>query len=297
MNPVLEVRNLKKVYRGGEGPAVDNVSFSMARGEMIGVIGPSGAGKSTLLRCINRLVTPTAGHIFIEGEEMTGAPAVRVRGLRRRVGMVFQHHNLVARLTVMQNVMHGRLGYMSTLDGILGRYQEADKKQAVEILTQTGLGSFLYHRAGELSGGQRQRVGIVRALMQQPSILLCDEPIASLDPASAQVVMDLIRDVCHRSAIACIVNLHQVDAALRYSDRIIGMYRGGIVFDGPAAELKESVIEKIYNKPIKQLMIGDGIKGGIRDEIREGMHSGIREEPHDGIRDGIKEGLRDGQNG
>jgi phosphonate transport system ATP-binding protein len=261
LEPVLEVRGLKKIYRGGGKPAVDALSFSMARGEMIGVIGPSGAGKSTLLRCINRLVTPTEGHVFIEGEEITGAPASRVRGLRRRVGMVFQHHNLVARLTVMQNVMHGRLGYMSTLDGVLGRYLEEDKRRAVDILAQTGLGDLLYHRAGELSGGQRQRVGIVRALMQQPAILLCDEPIASLDPASAQVVMELIRDVARQHEIACLVNLHQVDAALRYAGRIIGMSRGGIVFDGPTAELKESVIEKIYGKPMGQLMIGGEING------------------------------------
>jgi phosphonate transport system ATP-binding protein len=240
---------------------VEDLSFSMGRGEMIGVIGPSGAGKSTLLRCINRLVSPTAGHIFIEGEEITGAPASRVRGLRRRVGMVFQHHNLVSRLTVMQNVMHGRLGYMSTLDGILGRYSHADKSRAVEILEKTGLGGFLYHRAGELSGGQRQRVGVVRALMQQPAILLCDEPIASLDPASAQVVMDLIRDVCRENGIACIVNLHQVDAALKYTGRIIGMHKGRIVFDGPTAELGESMIEKIYGKPMSQLMIGGEIHG------------------------------------
>jgi phosphonate transport system ATP-binding protein len=222
---------------------------------MIAVIGPSGAGKSTLLRCINRLVTPTAGKVFIEGEEITGASADRVRKLRRRVGMVFQHHNLVARLTVMQNVMHGRLGYMTTLDGVLGRYAEADKRRALDILEQTGLGDFLYHRAGELSGGQRQRVGIVRALMQQPSVLLCDEPIASLDPASAQVVMELIRNVCRRHAIACVVNLHQVDAAMKYADRIIGMFEGTIVYDGPTAELTRQVIERIYGKPMERLMI------------------------------------------
>jgi phosphonate transport system ATP-binding protein len=222
---------------------------------MIGVIGPSGAGKSTLLRCINHLVVPTAGRIFIEGEEITGASLVRIRKLRRRVGMVFQHHNLVTRLTVMQNVMHGRLGYMNTLNGVLGRYAEEDKRRALGILEQTGLGDFLYHRAGELSGGQRQRVGIVRALMQQPSVLLCDEPIASLDPASAQVVMELIRNVCHRHTIACIVNLHQVDAALKYADRIIGMFEGEIVYDGPTAELTGPVIEKIYGKPMTELMI------------------------------------------
>jgi phosphonate transport system ATP-binding protein len=229
---------------------------------MIGVIGPSGAGKSTLLRCINHLVVPTSGRIFIEGEEITGAQGARVRRLRRRVGMVFQHHNLVARLSVMQNVMHGRLGYMNTLDGILGRYAEEDKKRAVSILEQTGLGDFLYHRAGELSGGQRQRVGIVRALMQQPSALLCDEPIASLDPASAQVVMELIQDVCRRHGIACVVNLHQIDAALKYADRIVGMFEGAIVYDGLTGELGGAVIEKIYGKPMEELMISGQMPGG-----------------------------------
>jgi phosphonate transport system ATP-binding protein len=255
VKPILEVRDLKKVYRGAEGPAINRINFSLVQGEMVGVIGPSGAGKSTLLRCINRLAAPTQGRVFIEGEEITGAKPGKVRSLRRRVGMVFQHYNLVARLTVMQNVMHGRLGYMSTLDGILGRYTEEDKRRAAAILEQTGLGEFLYHRAGELSGGQKQRAGIVRALMQEPSILLCDEPIASLDPASAQVVMELIRDVCRQRNIACIVNLHQVDAAIKYADRIIGMYQGEIVYDGPTSRLTESMIEKIYNKPMDQLML------------------------------------------
>jgi phosphonate transport system ATP-binding protein len=262
VNVIVEVRGLKKVYRGSEKPAVRNLNLTVEEGEMIGVIGPSGAGKSTLLRCINRLIAPTEGRVFIEGEEITGASQAKVRNLRRRLGMVFQRHNLVARLTVMQNVMHGRLGYMSSLDGILGRYTEEDKRRAVEILEQTGLGGFLYQRAGELSGGQRQRVGIVRALMQQPAALLCDEPIASLDPASAQVVMDLIRDVCRKNNIACIVNLHQVDAALKYADRIIGMFEGEIVYDGPTGELKEAVIERIYGKPMDQLMIGGEALGG-----------------------------------
>jgi phosphonate transport system ATP-binding protein len=252
---IIEIRGLQKTYRGSEKPAVRNLRLAVKKGEMIAIIGPSGAGKSTLLRCINHLVIPTAGRIFVEGEEITGASSARVRKLRRRLGMVFQHHNLVSRLTVMQNVMHGRLGYMNTLDGVLGRYAEKDKRRAVNILEQTGLGDFLYHRAGELSGGQHQRVGIVRALMQQPSVLLCDEPIASLDPASAQVVMELIRDVCRRDTIACIVNLHQVDAALKYADRIIGMFEGEIVYDGPTGELTAQVIEKIYNKPMAELMI------------------------------------------
>jgi phosphonate transport system ATP-binding protein len=254
---ILEVRDLKKSYRSADKPAVKNITFSMTKGEIVSVIGPSGAGKSTLLRCVNRLVEPTAGHILIEGEEITGVPSSRVRAIRRKVGMVFQHYNLVGRLTVMQNVMHGRLGYMSTLNGVLGLYSEEDKMRAVDILRQTGLGEFLYHRAGELSGGQKQRVGVVRALMQRPAILLCDEPIASLDPASAQVVMELIRNVCAEGEIACLVNLHQVDAALRYTGRIIGMNGGEVVYDGAASDLSERMIERVYGKPIDRLMIGD----------------------------------------
>jgi len=256
VNYILEVRDLTKSYRAADCAAVEGLSFSVTKGETIGIIGPSGAGKSTLLRCINRLVNPDEGKIVIEGEEITSAAPAKVRSLRRRVGMVFQHHNLVARLTVMQNVMHGRLGYMSVINGILGRYSEDDKRRALGIIEQTGLSDFLYHRAGELSGGQRQRVGIVRAMMQEPSLLLCDEPIASLDPASAQVVMELICEVCRRRNIACIVSLHQVDAAIKYMDRIIGMSKGRIVYDGPTSELNESMIEKIYDKPMSQLMIG-----------------------------------------
>jgi phosphonate transport system ATP-binding protein len=263
LNTILEVRDLEKTYRASEGPAIKKISFSLEQGELIGIIGPSGAGKSTLMRCINRLTAPSGGQVFIEGEEITGAPPARVRQLRRRVGMVFQHYNLVSRLTVLQNVMHGRLGSMSTLDGVLGRYTEPDKRRAVLILKQTGLGDFLYHRAGELSGGQKQRVGIVRALMQDPAILLCDEPIASLDPASAQVVMELIRGICREHNIACIINLHQVDAALKYTNRIIGMYQGEIVFDGPTETLTGGAIETIYHKPIDQLMIG-GAGGEVR---------------------------------
>jgi len=256
VNYILEVQGLSKTYRGAEFPALENISFSVAEGDTIGIIGPSGAGKSTLLRCINRLVNPNEGKVLIEGEDITSAPSAKVRSLRRRVGMVFQHHNLVARLTVMQNAMHGRLGYMSAIDGVLGRYSENDKRRALNILDQTGLSDFLYHRAGELSGGQRQRVGIVRALMQEPSLLLCDEPIASLDPASAQVVMELICKVCKNQNIACIINLHQVEAAMKYTDRIIGMSKGKIVYDGPTSALTEVMIEKIYDKPMSQLMIG-----------------------------------------
>ncbi|MDR2616040.1 MAG: phosphonate ABC transporter ATP-binding protein [Oscillospiraceae bacterium] len=255
---ILKISGLIKTYRGTASPAIWDIELSMEAGEMVGVIGSSGAGKSTLMRCVNRLTEPDGGRVFIEGREITRAGAGTVRELRRRVGMVFQHHNLIERLTVLQNVMHGRLGYMSMAAGVLGRYPEEEKRRAIELLDKTGLGEFLYHRAGELSGGQMQRVGIVRAIMQRPALLLCDEPIASLDPASAQVVMELIRDICRESGIACLVNLHQVDVAMKFAGRIVGMRDGQIIYDGPVSELGGETVERIYGKPLSQLMIGGG---------------------------------------
>ncbi len=256
METVLKVTNLTKRYGNSPEYALDGADFQVKKGEMIGVIGPSGAGKSTLLRCINRLVEPSKGSVYIEGLEISAMSQSGVKNARRRIGMIFQHYNLVNRLTVMQNVMHGRLGYMSTLDSIFGLYSEEDKKRAVELLEMTGLHPLMYQRASELSGGQKQRVGIIRALMQQPVLLLCDEPIASLDPASAHIVMDLIRSLAKEHSISCIVNLHQVDVAIEYSDRIIGMRAGKVIYDGPAKQLSDEMIEQIYGKPISQLMLG-----------------------------------------
>lgn len=256
MDTVLSVEKLKKIYSGNAAPSLADASFSVARGEIIGVIGPSGAGKSTLLRGINRLIEVNEGKIFIEGIEITALPQAKVKHARRRIGMIFQHYNLVGRLTVMQNVMHGRLGYMNTLQGVLGQYTEQDKRYALELLEKTGLGGYVYQRANDLSGGQKQRVGIVRALMQNPALLLCDEPIASLDPASAMVVMDMLHSLCREKNIAALINLHQVDVAIKYTDRIIGMHGGRIVYDGPSRQLDEKTIENIYGRPMEQLMIG-----------------------------------------
>lgn len=256
MEKILELKNVSKIYSGNDAPSLQNVEFSVKEGEIIGVIGPSGAGKSTLLRCINRLVEPSEGQIYLENKEITKMNNKQMKYARRRVGMIFQHYNLVGRLTVMQNVMHGRLGYMSTADAIFGNYSEVDKRHALELLEMTGLKEFRYHKANDLSGGQKQRVGIVRALMQEPCILLCDEPIASLDPASARVVMELIRDLCREKQIACIVNLHQVDVAMEYTDRIIGMNRGKIVYNGDAKKLSGVDLERIYGKPMGELIVG-----------------------------------------
>lgn len=255
MENVLELTHLKKYY--GQTRAVEDVSFSVKPGEVVVIIGPSGAGKSTVLRCINRMIDPTEGTILFQGTDMAQVKRERdLKAIRRRIGMIFQSFNLVYRLSVFQNVLHGRLGYMSTPNAVLGRYSEADKEKALELPRMIGLEGMLYKKAGELSGGQKQRVGIARALMQDPALLLCDEPIASLDPSSSKIIMDQIRDMARMRNIGCIVNLHQVDVAKTYGDRIVGIHQGRVVFDGPPQELTNSMIETIYDAPIEELTVG-----------------------------------------
>jgi len=256
---VLSVQRISKTYPNGT-KALRDVSFDVRRGEFIAVIGPSGSGKSTLMRSLNRLVDVTSGTVLVDGEDLTKAGGARLRAVRRRVGMVFQHANLVGRLTVLQNVLHGRLGHIGTFAGMFGRYTEADKQTAVELLGEIELGEHMYNRAAELSGGQKQRVGIARAIIQDPSVLLCDEPIASLDPSVSKVIMDMIFQMATSRNITAIVNLHQIDVALRYATRIIGMHKGQIVFDGPPAELTKETIELIYDTPIEELMIGEELQ-------------------------------------
>ncbi len=255
MEPVLELKHLKKYY--GQTRAVEDVSFQVDAGEVVVIIGPSGAGKSTVLRCINRMIEPTAGKILFDGKDMAKLKKEKeLKAARRRIGMIFQSFNLVYRLSVFQNVLHGRLGYMSTADAVLGRYSEEDKQKALEILKMIGLEDMVYKKAGELSGGQKQRVGIARALMQEPALLLCDEPIASLDPSSSRVIMNQIQNMAKTRNIACIVNLHQVDVAMAYADRIVGIHQGRIVFNGAPEKLTTAMIETIYDAPIEKLTVG-----------------------------------------
>jgi len=253
---VMSVRDVVKTYPNGT-QALRGVSFDIHRGEFVVVIGPSGSGKSTLMRSLNKLVDVTSGTIEIEGADITRTRGRALRLLRRRVAMVFQHYNLVYRLSTLQNVLHGRLGHMSGLAGLAGRYSEADKLKAIELLDEIELGDHLYNRAAELSGGQKQRVGIARAIMQDPSVLLCDEPIASLDPSMSKIIMDTIFTMAMKHGITAVVNLHQIDVALRYATRIIGLHQGEVVFDGPPAALTTAMIEKIYNTSIAELMISE----------------------------------------
>lgn len=243
--PVLELRNVSKTYNYITH-ALQNVSLTIEEGEFVSIIGPSGAGKSTLLRCINRLVDVSQGVIILDGHDITNVSGKELRKVRTKTGMIFQHYNLVNRLSVIENVLHGRLGYKSTISGVIGHYSENEKEQAFLILDKLGLTEQAYKRCDELSGGQKQRVGIARSLMQEPKLILCDEPIASLDPSSSKVIMDYLSDINRTMKITCILNLHQVDVAVSYSQRIIGITAGRVVYDGPAAKLKNKMIHEIY---------------------------------------------------
>lgn len=245
---LLTVEHLTKSY-DGKGKALHDVSLSLRRGEFVTVIGPSGAGKSTFLRCINRLIDASEGSIVFDGREITSMNKRQMREARRDIGMIFQHYNLVHRATAIENVLPGRLGYLSNFRGIFGWYSEEDKRSAFELLDKMGLAEFAYQRADQLSGGQQQRVGIARALVQDPLLMLCDEPIASLDPKSSRVTMEMLRWVSDELGVACLVNLHQVDYAIEYSDRIVALKKGVKVFDGTPDELDAKTISDIYGTP------------------------------------------------
>ena len=221
---ILEFKHVSKIY-DNITKALDDINFAVDEGEFVSIIGPSGAGKSTLLRCINRLIDPSEGEIMFDGQDITHVKGKELRKVRTKTGMIFQHYNLVNRLSVIENVLHGTLGKKSTISGMVGHYTEEEKRTAFEILKELGLGDQVYKRCDELSGGQKQRVGIARAIMQQPKLILCDEPIASLDPKAAKVIMDQLVEINKNKKITCIVNLHQVDVAMKYSDRILGIYQ------------------------------------------------------------------------
>jgi phosphonate transport system ATP-binding protein len=243
--PLLDVSHLMKNYDGNR-PALDDISFSIRKGEFVSVIGPSGAGKSTLLRCINRMIEVSAGEVRFEGASVGQLRRGDLKKVRSKIGMIFQHYNLVERLTVIENVLHGRLGSKSTLSGALGRYTSTEKQRAMDVITMLGLADHVYQRCDRLSGGQKQRVGIARALVQDPRMILCDEPIASLDPNASKMIMEQLKRLANEMHISIIVNLHQVDVALKYSDRILGVNKGRLVFDGGPGDLSAERIAEIY---------------------------------------------------
>ncbi|GGL50013.1 phosphonate ABC transporter ATP-binding protein [Wenxinia marina] len=256
---MLKITDLVKRYGSGE-PVLKNLDLTVEGETVVSVIGSSGAGKSTLLRCINRLVEPTSGSIVLNGAELTKLRGRELRMARRRIGMVFQSFNLVDRLTVMENVMSGRLGYLSTWAAVSRRYPKEDIRRAFELMERVGIAHYADNRADGLSGGERQRVGVVRALMQQPEILLADEPTASLDPKTSEQIMQLLRDLAGELKLPVLINIHNVTEAKQYTDRIVGMRYGRIIFDDAPAALTEDAMEAIYSGSPAADRAGAGLK-------------------------------------
>lgn len=242
----LSIKNLTKSYGQGE-PVLKGLDLEVEGSGITAIIGSSGAGKSTLLRCINRLIEPDSGTVLLNGTDLTRLKGAALRNARRSIGMIFQSFNLLDRLTVMENVLAGRLGYVSFWQAASRRYPQRDINRAYELLQLVGMEEFVNQRASDLSGGQRQRVGVVRALMQDPKILLADEPTASLDPRTSEQIMDLLRDITTRLGLPVIINIHNVDQARTYTDRIVGLRYGHIIFDGVPAELDDAALDAIYD--------------------------------------------------
>ena len=245
--PLLAVAGLAKVYPTGK-KALGGVDVVIDRPQLVAVIGSSGAGKSTFIRCINRLVEPTAGSVRLNGEDIVALDRKGLRAARRRIGMIFQEYNLVERLSVMQNVLSGRLGYTGLFASLRYRFPPEDIQAAFALLDRVGLDGYHNQRADALSGGQRQRVGIARALMQRPDLLLLDEPTASLDPKTSRQIMRLVRELVAERQTPAIINIHDVALARAHADRIIGMKDGLIVFDAEASALTDAALTRIYGE-------------------------------------------------
>ena len=244
---MLTLSLVNKRYATGDHALV-GINLTLPPGQVMALIGPSGAGKSTLIRCVNRLVEPTSGSIRLEGTELTRLSGRKLREARRAMGMIFQEYALVERLTVMENVLSGRLGYVGFWRSFLRRYAQEDITEAFRLLERVGLSHAMDKRADALSGGQRQRVGIARALIQQPNLLLVDEPTASLDPKTSRLIMRLIRELCNERKLAAIINIHDVALAQQFADRIVGLRAGKIVFDGAPQELDAQALTTIYGE-------------------------------------------------
>ncbi|MCS5545645.1 MAG: phosphonate ABC transporter ATP-binding protein [SAR324 cluster bacterium] len=244
---MLEIKQLVKKYNTGD-LALNSVDLEVQKGQVMALIGPSGAGKSTLIRCVNRLVAPTSGEIWFNGENIVKMRSGKLRRARRSMGMIFQEFALVERLTVMENVLSGRLGYVGFWRSYLRKFPQNDIKDAFRLLEKVGLDTMANKRADELSGGQRQRVGIARALIQNPDILLVDEPTASLDPKTSRQIMRLITELCEENQLGAIINIHDVALAQMFSERIVGLREGSIVYDGSPDDLKPDVLTEIYGK-------------------------------------------------
>ncbi len=249
---MLKVENLTKVYEGGT-QALDNVSFEVEKGEFLAIIGLSGSGKSTLLRCINRLIEPTEGTITWDGVDVTNASQEELRRIRRRIGMVFQHFNLVNRSKVITNVLAGRLGYVNPALSVVNRFPREDMEKAYAQLARVGLQDKANARADELSGGQQQRVGVARAMMQDPEIMLADEPVASLDPVLAHSIMQYLELINQEDGVMVLCSLHFLDLVHQYADRVIALKDGKLVFEGTPTEINDEKFKEIYGKEAERV--------------------------------------------
>ncbi|OGO27817.1 MAG: phosphonate ABC transporter ATP-binding protein [Chloroflexi bacterium RBG_16_54_18] len=249
---MLQVRNLTKIYEGGV-LALDNVSFEVPTGQFTAVIGLSGSGKSTLLRCINRLIEPTTGQVIWNGEDITSLSEDEMRRVRRKIGMVFQHFNLVHRSSVLTNVLAGRLGYINPTWSLLNRFPKKDIEKAMQQLNRVGIADKADQRADELSGGQQQRVGIARAIMQDPEMILADEPVASLDPVLAHSIMQYLELFNREDGVTVLCSLHFLDLVHRYAQRVIALNEGQLVFDGTPVEIDDNRFREIYGKDAERV--------------------------------------------
>ena len=249
---MLKVEHLTKVYDGGV-VALEDVSFEVDAGDFLAIIGLSGSGKSTLLRCINRLVEPTEGRITWNGEDITTASQEELRRIRRRIGMVFQHFNLVHRSKVTTNVLSGRLGYTNPAMSLINRFPRKDNTRARDELERVGLADRSHHRADELSGGQQQRVGIARAMMQQPEMILADEPVASLDPVLAHSIMQYLEQINKELDVTVMCSLHFLDLVHRYGKTVIALNDGKLVFAGTPAEIDDEKFKEIYGQEAERV--------------------------------------------
>lgn len=264
---MLEIRHLSKTYDDGT-EALKDVSFTVPDGEFLVIIGLSGSGKSTMLRCINRLIDPTEGEILWNGVDLAKLEGAELRHARRKIGMIFQHFNLVKRSSVMTNVLSGRLGYTSSWKSLRGKFSKEDKQKALVAIKRLGIQDQAYKRASELSGGQQQRVGVARALMQEPEIILADEPVASLDPVLAHSIMQYLEMLNQEDNLTMVCSLHYLDLVQKYATKVVGLKDGRLVYEGNKEDILAMTDEEfkdIYGEDAKR--VGGGLEGSLTEGV------------------------------
>lgn len=253
---MIEIKDLTVLYEGNSVESLSNVNLSLHKDDFICVLGKSGAGKSTFIRCINGLQKPTSGEIFLNGKTITNANEEGLRKIRREMGMIFQHFNLIPRLSVLQNVLTGTFGYRSSFKNLIGWFSTEELAAAKSVISEVGLSEMMGRRVEQLSGGQKQRVGIARALVQQPCVLLGDEPVASLDPGTSNRIFSLLKEMHERLGLLTIINVHDIELAKRYATRIIALKDGKVIFDGRPEDFAEAQYEETYESRTQDYFVG-----------------------------------------